>query len=303
MLLSVARLGATRGHVLVGLLVAVNVVLVGVALGHSSPTVATGAVVPGPTPSAHGPVTLISASAARALGPMPPERFSAANTKIAWRAHGGCSGAPALAATQDGGLTFVDLPTPDTYVLQVGLTGAKTGWIVGASAQCQPAYFSTRNGGRTWAVVGTLNDAWTPFGSGLLTPAATSTTPCHGSANTPFAVAGGGARTAIVICRRGVVRTTNGGRSWRSTGRFPRGRPVAVALTPGGRGLLALAHSAHCSGARVALTDDAGSSWSPGPCLSNATAPVVASLAPSGRGLLVSPGYLFRTQDAGASWS
>ncbi|HWB65380.1 MAG TPA: hypothetical protein VG708_00950 [Mycobacteriales bacterium] len=227
--------------------------------------------------------------------------FAAADTKVAWRAIGGCSGSPHLGITTDGGRSWGNPKSPAPHVLALGVTGASSGWVVGADAQCKPTYYTTSDGGQTWQRGSGLNRVWFLTPSGLRAPGQTATTPCGKS--TPIAVAATSVSGAVVVCPTGVFRTTTAGDSWTAAGQLPSGHPAAVGLNGNGAGVIALAGVHGCAGLQIATTADAGRSWSAGSCLRLANPPAGVGFGSSGAGVLNAVGVTYTSTDAGRSWS
>jgi hypothetical protein len=229
--------------------------------------------------------------------------FTAAGATTAWRAHGGCTGTPKLSRTTDGARTWSALTAPAPHLLRIDLTGANTGWAIGADAGCGPAtYYGTVDGGTTWAATPTLGQVWLPLRTAVRAPSGATTSPC-GHHAAPRSLAPSGATDALSICPTGVMRTADAGANWTPIGRVPAGRSVSAALGPHGAGVLVLTGSPHCDGLRVLTTADVGARWAKGSCLAEAIEPASVAIATDGSGLLVSAGRAYTTTDAGHHWS
>lgn len=223
--------------------------------------------------------------------------------KTAWRALFGCKTSPALSVLTPGALDWVKLTQPDYFLLRIQMTGAKTGWAVGANYTCTlPRYYTTTDGGKTWKQ-GPLGHLWYATPAGIESPSGTPSTPCGKKTLEPISFAPGNKETALIVCRHGVLRTTDGGASWHSAGKVTTGRAAAVALTPSGRGVLLMAEQPGCQGALVLTTSNAGRRWQVGQCLLVAVPPFGLSLNEDGSGTVYSFAGEYETTDFGATWN
>jgi hypothetical protein len=229
--------------------------------------------------------------------------FTAASGTTAWRAHGGCVGTPKLSRTTDGARTWSALTAPAPHLLRIDLTGANTGWAIGAGAKCgSPTYYGTVDGGATWAASPTLGHVWLALHTGVRAPSGATTSPCDNHA-APRSLAPSGTTDALSICPTGVMRTTDAGAHWAPIGQVPVGRSVIAALGAHGAGVLVLTGAPHCDGLRVLTTADVGTSWAKGSCLADAIEPASVAIAADGSGLLISAGRAYTTTDAGRHWA
>lgn len=222
-----------------------------------------------------------------------------------WRARGGCDRSPHMRATADGGRTWTPVAAPAPHILRLQMTSASAGWVVGADASCAPTFYSTSNAGTTWVAATGLGQAWVVIGDSVRRPDGSKTAPC-GRRVRPQALAAASTRAALVSCVSGVVRTKDGGSTWRPVATLPTGgQPIAAALLPNasGRGVLVVSGASGCSGLQVLRTTDLGSSWTAAACLDALAAPASVSLAPDHAGVIVARGGVARSTDSGRSWA
>ncbi len=216
------------------------------------------------------------------------------------RASLGCQIPALLDATSDGGTSWHSVSVPAAHLLRVSVTGKATGWVVGANTACASAVFFTGDGGRTWTGPSPVKGRWLATGDMVVTPSGRST-PC-GPSEQVDAVAAQNAWRASAICPSRVLRTVDGGRSW-APSPIPTGRPVAVAFSSAGRGLLAMTGTGGCSSVAVAVSDDAGATWGTPACLPRPIqAPVGLAFATAGSALVTSAASSYRSSDGGVTW-
>jgi hypothetical protein len=296
------------GHAaLVAVLVVVNLALIGYAVAHHQPKVP--ALIVSPPPAArptHHPVTsggLVSA-ASIAVHVAPLTLVANRGTNEVWTAVGGCSSAaPNLSLSEDGGTTYAPVSAPAPHLLALSASGAGSLQLVGADSACvTPLYFSTKDYGKHWKSESSTPSSWWQTPVGLHSPAGSLTSPCPAASTTPVAFGGFGL-DALAACRTGLYRTVDGGVRWQPAGRLPANAVVqAVAMSRRGRGVLAMTKVAGCRGARTFTTNDSGLTWKARSCLIVARAPMVATLDPSGRGLLITKGGTYGTSNFGRSF-
>jgi photosystem II stability/assembly factor-like uncharacterized protein len=297
------------GHFVVIVLGLINIALVAYALNHFASGGSTPVTRPVPPVNHHhhhhksAPTATVKAASVRVDRDAAGSLFSADSPTDAWRATGGCTVPADLAVTNDSGADWVRMTQPAEYILAIHATGRQTGWVVGADASCIPGYYKTTDGGRRWASAAHLGKIWVRLPFGVLNPRGSIATPCGTKYPSPVVLAGVNARVAAVMCKVGVFRTTNGGRTWSPTAKLPKGHTAALALSRGGKGVLILVGSPRCSGARVIHTANAGQSWTIGRCLRVATTPMVASISTAGSGMLLGVDTAYQTTDYGSSWN
>ena len=160
---------------LVGL-VALDVVLVGLALRPSHPSVkdtsplssasasvdsgdATAS--PSSTPSGTSSTT---ATVAVTTGPAAPLQtmLVAIDNQRAWRVRvGSCAaGGAKLVVTTDGGKTWADAKAPLRTIVRVRPTDGQAAFVIGADSSCAAEFKSTTNGGGTWGSGSAVGLAW-----------------------------------------------------------------------------------------------------------------------------------------------
>lgn len=286
-------------------LIAVNVVLVGIVLLRHHHSKDDGTVIP-PTQNAAPSTPAISvsqrAAAAKAASRTPQPVLSVAGKGSAVYAVAGCHQAPHLKVSVTGGAQWEPVPAPAPHVLGVQLLGKKSGFITGANAACQATLYTPDGAG--WTPLALASKVWYAAPDGVHTPTGSVTKPCGRSVPGPVSLADSGKLDAIVICRTGVYLTTSGGRHWIVSGPLPAGHPASVGLTTRGRGAMLLAGTSGCTGLRVAFTRDGGLSWTPSSCLTQLQSPAAIALGTNGAGLATSgQSVRYFTVDGGQSWN
>ncbi|NMM24101.1 MAG: hypothetical protein HHJ11_11480 [Phycicoccus sp.] len=260
---------------LVGL-VALNVVLVGVALrsNHTSgidtspvsPALAsTGvAVSPSPTPSdtpstTATPTATASATAAKSLAAPLQTMLVAVDNQRAWRVHAGsCSaGGATLATTIDGGKTWSDAKAPLRMIVRVRPTDDQNAFIVGAGSSCATELQSTADGGGTWGSLADVGNAWfrDPKDTKVVAaPGSSTSRPCGARAVLDLAVISTG--TARVLCADGTTRSTSdSGSSWTDSGKVTGAVALAVLPANPDQTYVARLNPRSCAGVQVQRVD------------------------------------------------
>jgi photosystem II stability/assembly factor-like uncharacterized protein len=289
--------------VLIVLLVAVNVALLVAAVhlrhGKSAPPSASAFHSPRPQPTKTSSPPPSVTSATKSPAPL----LSQANPTYALNAVAGCKPHAHLAALINNGVTPIGLTPPAAHILEISVQSTKRAWLVGADRHCHPTYYSTKDSGQTWAAAKSLKHVWVPIDRGVQNPSGKLTRPCQTGPSQPIAFASASSSRAIVICRRGVYRTTTAGRQWTLVGSLPAGRPVNLELRSNDHGTMLLKGLGACPGLRVAQTNNLGSTWSVGDCLNNVRAPAAVSIDPHGNGLVAGVGQRYHTTDNGRNWT
>ncbi|HWB66615.1 MAG TPA: sialidase family protein [Mycobacteriales bacterium] len=228
--------------------------------------------------------------------------LSVSGPGLAWRAAAGCAGSARLQASTDGGRSWQPLSSPAKHILRLGVTGADSGWVVGADARCTPTYYTTTDGGATWST-GSLHGIWVPTDHGIVSPAGSTSHPCgRGVAAAAEVLAPSGTEGAFVICSQSTFWTTSAGHTWQPGGQLPAGQPVAAALTPAGHGVLLLSDANSCRGLQVERTSTTGRSWQRGQCVRGLADPAAVSLTSAGYGLIAAGAAGVETNDGGRTW-
>lgn len=232
--------------------------------------------------------------------------ISAVDDNVAWRAVGFCKPGDFIATTDEGS-DWLTVPVPDgfPYILNLHETSASHGWVLAADDNCvSVTRFTTQDGGQHWKASSSLGSVWIPAPVGIRGPTGAVSNPC--GRKHPSAVSFTSAGTsgpAIVVCHRGVLRSTDDGKTWVPVGPISAGNPIAVALTASGKGNLLMANDDGCKeGTRVLTTTDFGASWQIGSCLRVAKVPIAFAIADDGRGMLLTLSSRYRTTDYGQNW-
>jgi len=265
---------ATTGLVV---LVALNVVLVGIALrsNHTSgidtspvntataSTESTGAPVSPTstpsTPSVTSSTTTATATADTALAAPLQIMLVAIDDQRAWRVRAGsCSaGGATLASTTDGGRTWGDAKAPLRTIVRVRPTDSQAAFVVGAGSRCAAELQSTTDGGATWGSTSAVGNAWfrDPKNPKLVSaPGQSTSQPCGTRAVLDLAVLS--TSDARVLCADGLVRSTmDTGSSWTNSGRVSGA--VALSLLPANpaQTYVARLDAADCAGVQVLRVD------------------------------------------------
>jgi hypothetical protein len=300
---SVKLANPLSGRVIVALLFVVNVVLVLGALhlrhGNSAPPSPSFTVSPRPHSSDRSQPG--SSVLAATKGPAP--LLTESGPAFALVATGGCKADAQLFGSINNLYSLAGLTSPAKHILRVTATGPSSAWLVGADTNCRPTYYATTDKGLNWSASNSLGRVWVPSDRGVRAPSGSTSSPCGSKSPEPIALAVSTPRQAMVICRVGVFRTVDAGATWLSVDTLPAGRPVNLALTKNGHGVLLLTGLGDCSGLRVALTRDGGASWLAGECLADAHSPAAVALDAHGDGIVNAQGRRYRTVDGGTHWA
>lgn len=232
--------------------------------------------------------------------------FSVFNADVAWHSSGYCSIGGAFLVTGNAGTSYSNVPPPAPFIIYMHLTGVKTGWVIGSDINCYTlTRYSTTDAGAHWKTEHSLGKVWIPVPVGVRGANGKLTSPCGNKHAAPVSFSSAGpSGTAIVVCRRGTFRSTNGGTSWSPIGDISAGSPASVALAPNGKGVLLMTGDVDgCKeGTRVLLTDDAGATWTKGECLRVAKPPIAIGFSDAGQGLLLTLTSRYRSTDYGRTW-
>lgn len=243
-------------------LAALNVVLVGMALGANGPdasnlgsasaakdsggasaTAASNASESATTPPATespktppatgGPTTPPPTGISALAAPL-QTMLVAVDDQRAWRAlAGSCSaGGATLETTKDGGATWVNTNTPVEMIARVRAADDQSAFVIGAGQSCVAELRTTTDAGAAWGSVSSVASAWfrdpqdpTVVGG----PGASASQPCAGLVVLDLAVLS--PRSARVLCADGGVRsTTDTGSAWVDSGALAGA--VAMAVLP-----------------------------------------------------------------------
>jgi len=261
---------ATTGLVV---LVALNVVLVGIALrsNHTSgidtspvntataSTDSTGAPLsPTSTPSTPSVTSSTTANAAATTTPL-QIMLVAIDDQRAWRVRAGsCSaGGATLASTTDGGRTWGDAKAPLRTIVRVRPTDSQAAFVIGAGSNCAAELKSTTDGGATWGSTSAVGSAWfrDPKNPKLVgAPGPSTSQPCGKRAVLDLAVLSAG--TARVLCADGLVRsTTDTGSSWTDSGKITGAVALAVLSANPAQTYVARLDAPGCAGVQVLRVD------------------------------------------------
>jgi len=264
---------ATTGLVV---LVALNVVLVGIALrsNHTSgidtspvntataSTDSTGAPLsPTSTPSTPSVTssTTATATAATALAAPLQIMLVAIDDQRAWRVRAGsCSaGGATLASTTNGGRTWTDANSPLRMIVRVRPTDNQVAFVIGADSSCTSQLQVTTDGGVNWGSSSDVGSAWfrdpkSPWIVG--SPGQSTSKPCGTRAVLDLAVLSTG--TARVLCADGLVRSTaNSGSSWTDSGKITGAVALAVLSANPAQTYVARLDAPGCAGVQVQRID------------------------------------------------
>jgi hypothetical protein len=234
----------------------------------------------------------------------PPAMLAAWDQSDVWRAIGNCGQVNSLIATTSSGSRFY-LPTqPAPYIIALNRTGPLSGWVIASDARCLSIQrFRTTDGGVHWKLLKKAGKEWLSTPIGVATPAGKVVYPCGKLHPTPLELTSEGPRgDAIAMCPHKVVRTSNGGATWKPVGDVLPGQVAAVALARNGSGVLVMTRQHGCSGARILNTIDGGVSWTYGMCLRVVDGPVSVSIGNGGGGMLLSAKSKYLTTDYGKTW-
>jgi hypothetical protein len=252
---------------LVGLM-ALDVVLVGIALGSantsgvdtsplgrpsgraSSPKdLAAGPVVPSATPSGAPSTTPALVAPLRII-------LVAVDNQRAWRANtGSCStGGASLDTTADGGKTWVEGKAPPLRtVVRVQPADGRTAFVVGADSRCSARLTETSDAAGTWGAAGNVVGVWfrDPKNPRIVgTPGPATSQPCGTREVLDLAAVSAG--SARVLCADGVVRSSRDtGASWTVSGTATGGVAIAVPAASPGQTYVARLHARGCPGIQI----------------------------------------------------
>jgi photosystem II stability/assembly factor-like uncharacterized protein len=305
-----------RRPALVTAVIVVDAALIVVALGHvrsqnfdslplhagwwNPPSSAAGGAVAGPA----------SAGGVRANGAAPralPMSVLTATTAARARDRGSCTkGGAAVQLTSNGGRTWRNLKTPVRMVLRLRWTGARSGWLVGANADCRPVMFRTIDTGRTWSRERSTRGAWhllaDPRVRRLHAPYRDVASPCAARVGlvdlAPVSLS-----TAVALCADGrTYRTTDGGGRWQRRGDVRNA--LAIGFGTDAAGFAVVPGGGRCIGLQVLASADAGRTWRPSGCVPGARGPVVGlDFADPVNGIFATGSTVYRTKNRGVTWS
>lgn len=270
-LLTVSSRVATAG--LVGL-VALDVVLVGMALRSTASTVSdtdpvssasidsSGATEsPSAKPSATTSTAPVTATATGTVAPAAPLRtmLAALDNQRAWRVSvGTCAeGGAKLVTTTDGGTTWTDAKAPLPMIVRVRPTDVQAAFVIGAGSSCAAEFQSTSDGGGTWASGSAVGSAWfrDPEDPRVVrAPGPATSQPCGARAVLDLAVLS--TTAARVLCADGLLRSTaDTASSWADSGNASGAVALAVRLASPAQTHVALVDAPGCAGVQIRRVD------------------------------------------------
>ncbi len=265
----------------------------------ASPT-ATRSASPGPAPSAPALVSLDFAGNAgvRSAGPA----ACADDTRDA-----------TVATTLDGGVSWAPVSAPAAVVLRVKIIGPRNLWAIGADrVGCEPTFFASADGGRSWQRRVGTSGAWHILTTGSKVHAPNGVVDTCATTERAGVITAAGLASAYVVCtgsdRSRLLGTADGGRTWSELATLPAARTVYDVLVAGSpaRGLL-VGRTVGCDGVQVWRSADGGHDWSSGPCVPVADVTGAAVAGDVAKPVLVVAAGVAvvarRSADGGATWS
>jgi photosystem II stability/assembly factor-like uncharacterized protein len=228
-----------------------------------------------------------------------------------------CSGPRSgVALSDDGGTTWKAVHPPAPHVLRVRAVKAHHVWLVAADKSCTPAFYESKDSGKTWQRKASTSGAWhlLPGQSAAIhAPYHRSTPPCP-SGSRPSLLSGVTFKTGVVACRgddstsTALLRTGDGGKTWQRVDGAPIGHLTAMSWPSAQDGfLLDRSSGGGCAGLQLHTSTDAGATWSSAGCLHVDTTNVAASFPSATRGMVVAAtsdgAATYTTSDGGQHWS
>jgi len=212
---------------------------------------------------------------------------------------GSCDGEAArLSVSRDGGASFEDREIAAQVLLRLDVTSLSDMWVAGLNADCEPTFYRSGDGGRSWEATAGTQGAWhlLPDGSDALhAPDGEVELPC-----TPVALSSVSFEFAAAGCDAGdIVTTSDRGESWQPRGTVPG--VVDLAFVGPQRGW-AVSVATDCA-AVVSGTSDGGRSWTEQACVSSDAGRARAMARTDGGDLLVQVAdRVYRSDDDGQTW-
>ena len=222
---------------------------------------------------------------------------SAADGTLLRANRGGCGGdLGTVEVSTNGGASFTVADIGGlTSVLGLTATRAGTMVVVGTDPVCEPAVYSSTDGGKTWQSAPGTGDEW------HLAPASSTQVHGPGGSATPgcdvAALSPVNGATARVLCTDGtVLGTSDGGQGWDALGMLEGA--VALDFTDAATAW-AVAETDECATA-IYQTVDAGIDWDQRGCLDDGAAAAVTATAAQ---VTVQAGdTLMTSTDEGETW-
>jgi len=320
----------TIGTVAVGVLVALDIVLVTLAFRHVRPSsgvstpvaeartpratptrVATQpSVTPSATPS--HPATPSATAQASSRPTVPDLRASrtlvdiGAGAAVVRARTGTCGhGGATVELSLNGGETFVPSDVPSAAViLRAGSVDADRAWLVGMDADCTTVTtYTTSNGGGAWSEARGSGGNWHRLpqaGPRLQAPSGPTTVPCP-RGEVVVGISDLDEDRAYVSCSGGAIfATANGGASWAERGTLPG--VLDLDFVDDSRALAVRTDDDTCEGVTVLATADGGATWTPRACVETDEEALPVVSADGDRAYLGVGDALWFSEDAGGSW-
>jgi len=312
--LTISSRAATAGLLV---LVALDVVLVGMALRtNDTPVTSTStsagsagaSVSPSPVSSvAQSSAATGTATTAPAATVAPLQTLLVAiDTKRAWRITvGSCAtGGAKVATTTDGGTTWTDAKAPLRTIVRVRPTDGQTAFVIGADSSCAAQLSSTSDGGRTWAANSAVGSAWfrdLKNPKAVRAPGPSTSEPCGQHDVLDLAVLSVG--SARVLCANGLIRSTSDtGSSWTDSGRAVGAVALAVLAATPAQTYVAILGAPGCAGVEVRRVDQSAPTSCIATALPNAPGQIALSLVEGGGWLTVGDTTM-RSTNKQVTWS
>lgn len=205
----------------------------------------------------------------------------------------------------DGGRTFEPARIPGAaVVLRVASTNADEVYVVATDPDCRAVTtFTTTNGGGAWDRTDGSEGSWhrlSHAGARIHAPTGTADVPCeHNEVVAGFSTLS--TDQAYALCGDGaVLRTVDGAKSWSRQGTAPAATDLDF-VDPA-NGLAVTATQQSCSGVAVLATSDGGKTWKPLTCVETSVRGVPDVSADGKRAYLAVGGSVWFSDDGGSTW-
>ena len=294
------------GNAALGLLLVLDVVLVGLVFSHQGKADASGttaaAITPSPSATTPAPTTTSSEAPRPTLA---AGLLSVVDARTAWAAtKGTCArGGAEISRTTDGGATWaVTKAQPYGALTRIDATSAQAAFVVGAGTSCAVAVRRTTAGGDSWRPPASVSSSWAldlADASRLHVTTGATSTPCGSGKITAFARISD--TEAAVLCADDSTRSTgDAARTWTKGPSLASvdGVGDVVALAAVGSGtkssLVVAASSTDCAGVQIVVST-AGKAFARTACVAtvkatgpgaNGTVPVAFSRQGDNQGTL-----------------
>ncbi|MBA3619845.1 MAG: hypothetical protein H0W56_09685 [Acidothermales bacterium] len=259
-------------------------------------------------PTIAPPSVPAAATAREAPSRQPLLDLADASFAVESRTLGSCAeGGAELRVTEDGGRTWVDIPSPTAAVFSVSAPQPRMLAAVGANARCTARPFRSADLGQTWTrapdTVGIWYAGTDANGTAILhSPAGDIESPCASGAPVRH-LEGISLDRGFALCAgEPIYRTGDSGRFWQA------GQPVsavAISFPSSTTGFAATTDDPECPGIRLLVSDDAGLSWANAACVADAepVTEVGLDFVDGVTGMLRAGSDTFVTDDGGATWT